>query len=578
MKKIFIIVIIFFVFCVQSSQADILDELSSVSEKSDIFMYFNMEETITFLKKKGIDIKEVDEIVSEDAGKNENKALTDFGLKLSDIKEILFAGCIEDFEKKGGFLLFVTVHKNKAKIPDNLKLKSLKINGTSFYEIEAKPGVLFSSINNTFIAGSKEYIEGYFTRKKTKIDILSNSAVQFKKNSTGSIIYVNISVSDYLKKEMDKAYSQGILFAKGIKDNVFINTLLNLKSVDYGIQIKDTIHFFAGMQGTTAIDSERLIMLTHFAIVGTSLAASFADMIAARSQDDTLGKVTENNEILSSLQHIIGRMKVKPIDNGVTVSFFMTEKETDSFIAFVKKSIDDEKKAKIERKQSEKISIITKALTDKDNSKAEMLLNEKIDINRKDIDGNTILSTAALMGNIKIAAMALSKGAYIELKNPEGLTPLHYAAKGGNVEMVKFLLSKGADVSAKNENDMTPLHYNCQQGNHEITKIFLIAGAEINTLAMDGVTPAHLASEEGYIDIIKVLADKDADFNIRDANGERCVDVAYRNGHSALVEFFKSKYNLEPSPVENESYDYDKNSEGEFDSENSGEDDHNYSE
>jgi hypothetical protein len=90
------------------------------------------------------------------------------------------------------------------------------------------------------------------------------------------------------------------------------------------------------MQGASEVDSERLLMLSHFAIVGTSFAASFADLIAARSRDNTLGKVTENNEILVSLQQIFGRMKAKQVNNGVVVSFFLTENETDSFIAFVK--------------------------------------------------------------------------------------------------------------------------------------------------------------------------------------------------------------------------------------------------
>jgi hypothetical protein len=243
---------------------------------------------------------------------------------------------------------------------------------------------------------------------------------------------------------MDKAYAQGTLIARGLSENVFLKTLLNLKSIQYVIHINDRIHLFAGLQGTNATDSERLLMLTHFAIVGTSFAASFADMIAARSQDKALDKVTENNEILTSLQQIIGRMKAKQAANGVLVSFNLTEKETDSLVAFIKKSIEEEKKARAERIESEKISVITKAITDKDTVKAEMLMKRNLDLNRKDLDGNSILSTAALMGDLKIASIALSKGAYIEIKNPEGLTPLHFAAKGGNYETVKFIINKGA--------------------------------------------------------------------------------------------------------------------------------------
>ncbi len=568
MKKVYLIIIfIYSFFAVPSLNAGILDEVSSVSEKSDIYMYINMQNLISFLKQKGINIKDLDELAADNSGKDDKKALTDFGIKLSDIREVFFAGYTEDFEKKGGFIVFVTVNDNKAKIPESAKLNSVKINGISFFEANTEAGILFSLLNNTFIAGPKEYIEAYFEKKKSKTKILSEAAKVFRKNSENKTIYLNLSVSDYLRNEMEKAYTQGALISRGLRENVFLKTLLNLKSVDYGIHLSDRTHIFAGMQGESETDSERLLMLSHFAIVGTSFAASFADIIAARSQDKALGKVTENNEVLTTVQQVIGRMKAKQVDNGVVVSFSMTERETDSLIAFVKKSLDEGKKARAERKESEKISAITKAINDKDTTTAERLLNDNTDVNIKDLDGNSILSSAALMGDMKIASIAISKNAYIELKNSEGLTPLHFAAKGGSTEMVRFLINKGADITAKNENDMTPLHYNAQQGNHEITRLLVTAGADLNALAMDGATPSHLACEEGYIDIIKIFAEKNAAFTIRDSNGERAVDVAARNGHAVLVEYFKTKFNLEPSPVQEEDIESDNNFDDEYNEE-----------
>ncbi|HRX47733.1 MAG TPA: ankyrin repeat domain-containing protein [Spirochaetota bacterium] len=550
MKRFFMIpVIIVFISFVLPLHAGILDELSSVNGKSDVFMYINIENLLSFLKQKGININEIDELAFNDTKNAGNKTPADFGLKPGDIKEILFAGCVEDFEKNGGFLIFITVNNGKGNIPESLKSKSEKIDGISFYETESGNGIFFTLIEQTFIIGSKEYVKSYLNKKKLKPAILTESAKIFKNNADKKDLYINLSVSDYLRNEMDKAYTQGTLFARGLSDNVFLKTLLNLKSVEYGIKINDRIHLFAGMQGTHEVDSERLLMLTHFAIVGTSFAASFADIIASRSGDNTLEKVTAGNEILSSLQHIIARMKTTRIANGVLISFDLTEKETGAIVDFVKKNIEEKKKALAENLESEKISLITKAITDKDTVKTEILLNGKFDINRKDLDGNSILSTAAFMGDVKIASIAITKGANIELKNSEGLTPLHYAAKGGNVEIVKFLIQKGADISAKTENEMTPLHYNSQQGNSEITKILLAAGADVNAAAMDGSTPSHIACEEGYIDVVKIFSEKGADFNIRNVNGERAVEVASRNGYSAIADFFKSEYNMEPLPV-----------------------------
>lgn len=548
----------------QALRAEIIDELSFVSDKSDLYMYVNTENITTFLQTKGVNIRELDEILGDETADEKINPDKDFDIKMSDVREILFAGRTEDLEKKGGFLLFLKVAEGKGQIPPTLKAKSIKIKNITFYETDSSDGMLVTLINNTYVVGHKEYCESYVESRNLNKKNLSESAADFKKNVSGKTLYLNVTMSEYLKSEMNKAYQQGAMMAKGLNQNVFIKTLLNLKSIDYGVQVGDRINFFAGIQGHSAEDSERLLMISHFAIVGTSLAASFADMIAAKNDDNPIGKVTENGEFISDLQQVIGRMKTTQTTNGVVVSFYTTEKETDSLIVMLKKGIVEEKKARAERKESRKISAITKAITEKNSDLAEKLLNEKIDINKKDLEGNTILSAAALMGDTKIATLALTRGAYVDNKSSEGMTPLHNAAKGGSAEMVSLLLKKGADVNAKDENEMTPLHFNAQQGNAEVTKILVNAGADVNAIAMDGSAPVHLACEGGYLDIIKVLAEKKADFSIIDANRERGVDIASRNGHAAIVEFFKNRYNLEPAPVQQDDSNSDNNLNNDF--------------
>jgi hypothetical protein len=105
MKKFFLnLSFILIIFTSTSLNAEIFDELPGVSDKSDIFMYVNVEKIISFFKNKGINIKELDDLFTGNTAKENDEKLPDFGIKLSDINEILFAGCIEDLEKKGGFL------------------------------------------------------------------------------------------------------------------------------------------------------------------------------------------------------------------------------------------------------------------------------------------------------------------------------------------------------------------------------------------------------------------------------------------------------------------------------------------
>lgn len=553
MKKSFCTIMFFIILTIVIPlKAEVIDELSYVSDKNDIYMYINVETMISFLKKKGVDINEFDNLAADNSENENDKIFNDFGLKLSDIKEVFVAGRVEDFEKKGGILLFITVKEGKGKIPEALKIKPVKIKGMTFYEIEKDEGFLFTRSDKLFIIGPKQYLENYLELKNQKKKVLSDSGKEFIKNSKDKSFYLKLTVSKYLKDQMDKAFQQGAMMARGITENVFLKSLLNLQSIEYGLKISDKTHFFAGIQGKDSTDSERFLMLSHFTIVASSFIASFADIIAARSDDKSIGKVTENSEFISSIQRMLGRMSAKQTGNGVIISFYITEKETDAFIAMINNSIAERKKEKAERKESEKISLITKAILNKETEKAQLLINDKIDINKKDLQGNTILSTAALMGDTKIAAAALEKGAYIELKTNEGMTPLHYAAKGGNTELVVLLIKKGADVNMKNEIDMTSLHFNAQQGNAEVTRHLVAAGADVNAIAMDGAAPVHLACEEGYIDIIRIFSEKNADFTIKDGNSERGVDIASKNGHTAIVEFFKEKYNMVPVPLSEE--------------------------
>ena len=181
MKRFFMIpAIIVFIAFVIPLHAGILDELSFVNGKSDVFRYINIENLLSFLKQKGININEIDELAFNNTKKTGNKTPADFGVKLSDVKEILFTGCVEDFESKGGFLIFLTVHNGIGNIPESLKSESEKRNGISFYETESETGIFFTFIGQTFIIGPKEYIKSYLNKKKLKPAILPDSAKIFK--------------------------------------------------------------------------------------------------------------------------------------------------------------------------------------------------------------------------------------------------------------------------------------------------------------------------------------------------------------------------------------------------------------
>ena len=71
---------------------------------------------------------------------------------------------------------------------------------------------------------------------------------------------------------------------------------------------------------------------------------------------------------------------------------------------------------------------------------------------------STLLSTAALYGQLDVARYLIEKGANVNAANRDGNAPLHTAAFLCRKEFVKLLLKNGASVSQKNGRGETPIN------------------------------------------------------------------------------------------------------------------------
>ncbi|HJN12261.1 MAG TPA: ankyrin repeat domain-containing protein [Pirellulaceae bacterium] len=71
--------------------------------------------------------------------------------------------------------------------------------------------------------------------------------------------------------------------------------------------------------------------------------------------------------------------------------------------------------------------------------------------------GSTLLSTAALHGQLDIAKYLLERGAKVDANNNDGNTPLHVAAFLCRTEIAQLLLDKGGSVTQKNNRGETPV-------------------------------------------------------------------------------------------------------------------------
>jgi ankyrin repeat protein len=83
-------------------------------------------------------------------------------------------------------------------------------------------------------------------------------------------------------------------------------------------------------------------------------------------------------------------------------------------------------------------------------------------VNSRDVNSQTPLHHAVLMGRIDIVAILIESGADINSLDFYGDSPLHLAVfknplSKGHIDIIKLLIEKGADVKIKNGNNIAPI-------------------------------------------------------------------------------------------------------------------------
>jgi ankyrin repeat protein len=138
---------------------------------------------------------------------------------------------------------------------------------------------------------------------------------------------------------------------------------------------------------------------------------------------------------------------------------------------------------------------------------AELLLAHGADVNAKDNDGGTPLSSA---GSKDVTELLLAHGADVNAKDNDGWTPLHRASSASSRrEVVESLMAHGADVNAANNKGQTALHMAAIGCNKETVELLLAHGADANARAKSGATPLQFARgmshDPGHKDVVELL-------------------------------------------------------------------------
>jgi quinoprotein dehydrogenase-associated probable ABC transporter substrate-binding protein len=193
---------------------------------------------------------------------------------------------------------------------------------------------------------------------------------------------------------------------------------------------------------------------------------------------------------------------------------------------------------------------LSNAIIANDPKRVEFLVQKGADVNKRDNQGGTPLTTAARQRQDKMVELLIKLGANVNEANGNGMTPLVTAVLRDHVPTVKALLANHADMETPGPEGYRPLAIAIAEDKYETAKALMEAGANVNVPAgPDGLTPlmvavAQNAPAEGTmfvpsstrpIQIAKLLIERGADVNAKSKSGTTPLMVAAAHNNPPMI-------------------------------------------
>ncbi|XP_042316255.1 ankyrin repeat domain-containing protein 50-like [Sceloporus undulatus] len=164
-----------------------------------------------------------------------------------------------------------------------------------------------------------------------------------------------------------------------------------------------------------------------------------------------------------------------------------------------------------------------------------LLLENGASVEQRDLNGRTLLASAAHSGNHEVAGLLLARGAQTETPDRHGQTPMTLAARQGHTKVLLCLLSHGAKVDRPDREGWTALRAAAWGGHSEAVGVLLRAGANVDCADTEGRTALRAAAWGGHEHIVATLLEHGADVNRADTEGRTALIAAAYMGHREIV-------------------------------------------
>lgn len=155
-----------------------------------------------------------------------------------------------------------------------------------------------------------------------------------------------------------------------------------------------------------------------------------------------------------------------------------------------------------------------------------------------DVDGNTCLHGAAILGYAGVCQALVRGGADTEVPGEGGMTPLLAALSVSRAAAALALVRAGADVNKRRkEGRSTALHWAAGNGSDAVVAELLRAGANVNALDHHCVSPLLAAAGRGQLHTCRLLCRWGANDKLYNLDGHAPYSLARLKGYLPTANF-----------------------------------------
>jgi len=539
-KKILIIVMII-ASSVQIYGATVFTESSYFNKEQDLYLYINLNVIKKFAYRNNI---KTTDLLYSFIENNDLSMKEEAGVKFlfNNSIRMLAAGQLHKNKMKGVIALEVR------KPIENLyvllgKPKTRIIEGRTMLQISKKNNIYLTRSHNVYVLGSVGELTIYMKNRRNRRITNSSGLSLLKKNSQRALYYY-LKMSKRLKTLTKNAVKKQTGANNSIDSNVFVKALIEMKSLEFYVDLNKTLMGGVLFKGKSVIQGERLEMFAHSLIVGSSIALTVFDIYSSTQKKkkklSPWGKIKRNND-LKMIQGILGRIRTQRARRGVRLWLILNAREHVFVVKALKETIAIAKVNALKKKEKRMVTIAINAMKAKDHDLAMAQIRLIKDLNLSTKKGACLIHEAVSSGNLKIFYYLIERGVDVN-KNDRiyNSSPLMLSLKKRNIAMASLLVVKGADLTVRDQRGNTVVHHAVILGKRSLLTSIIRKKASVDIGNFDGNKPLHVAVKKGDLAIVKILVKAGASIETYNYKGETPMSIAKKMNYRIIVRFLQS--------------------------------------